>query len=73
MQRNNNVCTYVYCLENLFLIMGVVSKHKRVMKRWDSFNEEIQMKLWEFEYSLTHSRWNEIVTAAIQFEIAAEA
>ncbi|KAF7796945.1 hypothetical protein EIP86_008131 [Pleurotus ostreatoroseus] len=70
-QGSRSVRRYVHELKTLFMMAGVISDGDKVLRLWNGLNEYLQEKLWDFNYSPTHSKWDEVVDAATRFEISA--
>ena len=71
-QGNSTVNEFVHRLETLFLTVGIVSEEEKVIYLWQGLHDYLQTKLWEFNYSPTSSSWDEVVAAAVRYEIAAK-
>lgn len=70
-QGNKSVKSFVHELKNLFLMAGIMSERDKVLKLWNGLNAYLQRELWRFQLSPTESSFEEVVSAAIRFEISA--
>jgi len=62
-QDEESVSEYVYELEELFNIIGIINDHEKVIRLWDGLNTSIQKALWRDGYNPKISSWDEVRTA----------
>ncbi|KAH9913310.1 hypothetical protein B0H21DRAFT_660272, partial [Amylocystis lapponica] len=69
-QRDRTVREYIHELENLFLMVGILSEREKVDKLWTGLNTYIQKQLWRERLTPTMSSWQEVRAAAEIIEIS---
>jgi len=62
-QDEESVSEYVYELEELLNIIGIINDHEKVIRLWDGLNTSIQKALWRDGYNPKISLWDEVHTA----------
>lgn len=60
---------YAHKLENLVLMVGFVSEHKKVDKLWNDLNRPNQKELWKCELNTASTTWDKVHKVAKVIEI----
>ena len=68
-QDEKSVSEYVYELEELFNMIGMMNDHEKVIKLWDGLDTSIQRPLWCDGYNPEIYSWDEVCTSAETIEI----
>ena len=69
-QDEKSVSEYVYELEELFNMIGMINDREKVIKLWDGLDTSIQRALWRDGYNPEISSWDEVRTGAETIEIS---
>ncbi len=65
-----SVQEFVCELEELFMMVGVVTPRDRVLSLWNGLQGELRDEMFRFGLSPEVSTWEEVVAAAVRFELA---
>ena len=69
-QNDKSVSEHTHKLQDLFNIIGDISKRDQVLKFWNSARPSIQKELWRNKLNPELSSWNKVVAQAEIIEIA---
>lgn len=70
LQDEKSVSEYVYELEELFNMIGIINDLEKVIRLWDGLDTSIQKALWRDGYNPELSSWDEVRTGAETIEIS---
>lgn len=59
-QNEKTVSEYVYELEELFNMIGIVDDREKVIKLWNGLHSSIQRALWRDGYNPEISDWDDV-------------
>ena len=69
-QNDKTVSEYVYELEELFNMIGIVDDREKVIKLWNGLRSSIQRALWHDGYNPKISEWDDVQNGAENIEIS---
>ncbi|KAG5635146.1 hypothetical protein H0H81_012288 [Sphagnurus paluster] len=69
-QNDKSVTEYIYELEELYIMIGIIDERERVMKLWHGLRTDIQKALWRERLNPEISSWEEVCEAAQIIEIS---
>lgn len=72
-QNDKSVSEYAHELEELFVMIGTISKRERVIKFWNGARASIQQGLWLHRLNPDTATWREVVDQAEIIETAERA